>query len=338
MAETNKQVLLAARPVGLPKETDFNIVETPLPEPEEGQFLVRIIYLSVDPYMAGRMRARKSYAPSLEIGDVMIGGAVGEVVDSRHPDYGVGEFVEGMFGWREFALSDGSEMVRKVDPELAPLSTSLYALGMPGMTAYFGLLEIAKLKPGESVVVSGAAGAVGALAGQIAKNMGCRVVGVAGSGAKVDYVTGELGYDAAFNYKTTDDYTAKLAELCPGGIDVYFDNVGGAITDAVIANINVGARVAICGQISQYNLTRPAKGPRWLMQLIVKQARVEGFLVYQFLDRYAEGMTKMAEWLRDGKIRYREQIAEGIDNAPRAFIGLFTGENLGKQLVRISGQ
>jgi NADPH-dependent curcumin reductase CurA len=337
MSQTNKQVLLAARPVGIPKESDFELVEKAVPTLADGQFLVRILWLSVDPYMRGRMRDAASYAAPLQIGDVMIGGAVGEIVESRHPDYAAGDFVEGMFGWQQYAVSEGEGGVRKLDPDLAPLPTALYALGMPGLTAYFGLLDVGQLKEGDTVVVSGAAGAVGALVGQIAKIKGCRVIGIAGSDEKVEYVTTGLGFDAAFNYRSTKDYSGRLAELCPNGIDVYFDNVGGRITDGALLNLAVGARVVICGQISQYNLTRPELGPRLLFQLIIKQARIEGFLVFQFAGRYREGLEQMAAWLREGRIRYREQIAEGIENAPAAFIGMLQGANIGKQLVKVSG-
>ncbi len=331
----NQQIVMAARPVGMPKESDFAMVEEPVREIAEGEFLVRIIWLSVDPYMRGRMRDAPSYAAPLEIGEVMTGGAVGEVIESRNPGFTTGDYVEGMFGWQKYAISDGAG-TRKADPTLAPISTALYALGMPGMTAYFGLLEVGRLREGETVLVSGAAGAVGSLAGQITKVSGCRVIGIAGSDEKVEYLTGELGFDGAFNYKTASDYTGVLKELCPDGIDVYFDNVGGKITDAALMNLAVGARVVICGQISQYNLKRPELGPRLLFQLIVKQARMEGFLVFQFADRYEEGMRQMAEWLREGKIRYRETVVEGLQNASAAFIGMMQGANIGKQLVKVS--
>jgi NADPH-dependent curcumin reductase CurA len=271
----------------------------------------------------------------VKIGEVMTGGAVGEVIESRNPKFQPGDIVQGMFGWQQFAVSDGKE-VRKVDPALAPVSTSLGVLGMPGLTAYFGLLEICRPKAGETVVVSGAAGAVGSLVGQIARIHGCRAVGIAGTDSKVLHLTDELGFDAAFNYKTTSDYRARLREMCPSGIDVYFDNVGGVITDAALWEINVGARIAICGQISQYNLEQPEMGPRLLWQLIVKRARIEGFLVFQFASRYREGLVQMAQWLKEGKLTYREQFEEGIENAPRAFLGMMRGENLGKQLVRVS--
>ncbi|MCJ7503750.1 MAG: NADP-dependent oxidoreductase [Acidobacteriia bacterium] len=332
---TNKQITLEVRPAGFPKESDFRLVEAPVPTPGPGQFLVQSLYLSVDPYMRGRMNAAKSYAPPVELGGVMVGGVVGQVVESHHPRFAAGETVEGYFGWQQYALSDGVG-ARKVDPSLAPISTALGVLGMPALTAYFGLLEIGKPQPGETVVVSGAAGAVGSLVGQIAKIQGCRVVGIAGTDEKARYVVEELGFDSAFNYKSARNYRAKLKTLCPQGIDVYFDNVGGAITDAVIPLLNVRARLVICGQISQYNLERPEMGPRWLWALIVKQARAEGFLVFQFADRFEEGIRQMAQWLKEGKLKYRENIIEGLENAPRAFIGMLKGENIGKQLVKVA--
>ncbi|HYM13224.1 MAG TPA: NADP-dependent oxidoreductase, partial [Bryobacterales bacterium] len=259
----NKQVRLAARPVGFPKDSDFQLVEAPVPSPGAGEFLVRVVYLSVDPYMRGRMSDAPSYAPPVQIGEVMVGGAVGRVVESKHAEFRPGDYVAGMFGWQQYAVSDGSG-VRKLDPKLAPLSTALGVLGHIGLTAYFGLLDICDPRPGETVVVSGAAGAVGSAAGQIAKLKGCRVVGIAGSDRKIEWLLGDLGFDAAFNYKATADAFETLKELCPSGIDAYFDNVGGSITDAVLRLINVHARISICGQISLYNLERPAVGPRWL--------------------------------------------------------------------------
>ncbi|MCI0488616.1 MAG: NADP-dependent oxidoreductase [Blastocatellia bacterium] len=335
MAETNRQITLAARPVGYPKESDFKLIETPVPVPAEGEILIRALYLSVDPYMRGRMNDVKSYVPPIQIGEVMGGGVVGEVLESDNPHFQEGDIVEGLLGWQEYAVSNGQGL-RKIDPEIAPISTALGVLGMPGLTAYFGLLDICDPKAGETVVVSGAAGAVGSLVGQIAKIKGCRVVGIAGTDEKVAYLVNELGFDATFNYKTTDNYYQKLQEQCPGGIDVYFDNVGGEITDAVFMLINTKARISICGQISQYNLEKPEIGPRLLWTLIVKQARVEGFLVFQFADRYAEGILQMARWLKEGRLKYAEDIAEGIENAPQAFIGMLKGQNTGKQLVRIS--
>ncbi len=335
MATLNKQVMLAARPVGFPKESDFRFVESPIPKPGAGEVLVRTIYLSVDPYMRGRMSEVKSYAPSVEIGGVMVGGGVGQVVESNHPQFQAGDYVVGMLGWQQYAAADGKGL-RKLDPRAAPLAAALNVLGHIGLTAYFGLLDVCDPQPGETVVVSGAAGAVGSIAGQIAKVKDCRVVGIAGSEAKIDWVVRELGFDAAFNYKAATDYYEKLKELCPKGIDVYFDNVGGALTDAVFRLINVHARISICGQISQYNLDRPEMGPRFLPTLIVKRAKVQGFLITDYAPRFGEGLQKLGQWLKEGKLKYLEAFAEGIENAPRAFLGVLRGENIGKQLVKVS--
>ncbi len=334
MSQTNRQFTLAARPVGFPKETDFNLVETPIRELQDGEFLVQSIYLSVDPYMRGRMNDAKSYAEPVKIGGVMVGGVVGKVMASKNPNFQTGDYVEGYFGWQEYAVTNG-EGIRKLDPSLAPISTALGLLGMPGMTAYFGFLDICQPKAGETVVVSGAAGAVGSLVGQIAKIQGCRAIGIAGTDDKIDYLVSELGFDAAFNYKTTENYGAKLRELCPNGIDGYFDNVGGAISDAVFFNLNPFARVSICGQISQYNLEKPEMGPRLILPtLLVRQARAEGFIVSRFAARFEEGMKQMAEWLKDGKLKYEETIEQGFENMPRAFLSMLQGKNTGKQLVK----
>ena len=335
MATVNRQITLAARPVGFPKVSDFALVYGPLPAPAEGEVLVRSIYLSLDPYMRGRMDDAKSYARPVAIGEVMPGGAVASVVASDAPALGAGDTVEGMLGWQEYAVAQGHEL-RKIDPRLGPISTALGVLGMPGLTAYFGLLDICDPQPGETVVVSGAAGAVGMLVGQIAKINGCRVVGVAGSDTKVSWLLDELGFDAAFNYRTTANGHGELKALCPAGVDVYFDNVGGVITDAVMRLINVGARISVCGQISQYNLERPEQGPRWLGQLIVKQAKVQGFLVSAYATRYSAALEQLAGWLKQGKLKYREDVAQGIEAAPQAFIGMLQGKNQGKQLVQLS--
>ncbi len=335
MSPVNRQITLAARPTGFPKESDFKLVESPVPTPGEGELLIKAIYLSVDPYMRGRMNDRKSYAPPVALGGVMTGGVVGRVVESKNPNFKPGDYVMGDLGWQEYAISSGKGL-QKVDPAIAPISTAVGILGMPGMTAYFGLLDICQPKSGETVFISGAAGAVGSLVGQIAKIKGCRVVGSAGTDEKVEHLTRELGFDAAFNYKTTPNAFAKLRELCPNGIDCYFDNVGGPITDAVMMLMNPRARIAVCGQIALYNAEKPEMGPRLLALLIERQARIEGFLVFSYAARFAEAQKQIAQWLKEGKIKYRETIVDGIENAPKAFMGMMKGENLGKQLVRVS--
>jgi NADPH:quinone reductase len=334
MAAINRQFKLAARPVGMPKESDFSLVESPVPAAGDGQVLVKTVYLSVDPYMRGRITGVKTYADPVNIGDVMEGGTVGQVVESKHAGFAAGDFVHSNWGWQEYALVNG-QAIRKLDPKLAPVSTALGVLGMPGMTAYFGLLDICKPQAGETVLVSGAAGAVGSLVGQIAKIQGCRAVGIAGTDDKIAWLTKDLGFDAAFNYKTVSDYPAKLKELCPKGVDCYFDNVGGAVTDAVLGQMTVFGRVSICGQISQYNLEKPEPGPRILGYVLVKQLKVEGFIVSRFVSRWMEGITQMAKWLGEGKIQYREEVVEGFDNTVRAFIGMLKGDNTGKMLVKV---
>ncbi|HML15718.1 MAG TPA: NADP-dependent oxidoreductase [Bryobacteraceae bacterium] len=335
MSHLNRQFVLASRPVGLPKESDFQLIETPLPDLEDGQVLVRALYLSVDPYMRGRISGMKSYAAPVEIGQVMVGGGVARVVESKNPGFTPGDVVDIYMGWQEYAISNGRGL-RKLDASIAPVSTGLGVLGMTGLTAYFGLLDVCDPKPGETVVVSGAAGAVGSVVGQIAKIKGCRTVGIAGGDDKVAWILGECGYDAAFNYKTTGNYSARLKELCPNGIDVYFDNVGGAITDAVFGQLNVGARISICGQISQYNNTKVEMGPRLLGALIISRAKVQGFLVSDYAPRFGPALVEMAGWLKAGKLKYREDIVEGFENLPKAFIGLLEGENIGKRLVKVA--
>ena len=332
----NKQVLLAARPIGFPKQSDFRIESVALRPLAAGEVLLRIVYLSVDPYMRGRMSDAASYAKPVALGEVMTGGGVGVVIESMDAACPVGTHLTGDLGWQEYRIVDAKKL-RRIDSRSAPLSTALGVLGMTGLTAYFGLLHVAELKDGESVLVSGAAGAVGSIAGQIAKLRKCHVVGIAGTEEKIAFLTGELGFDAAFNYKTVTDYPAKLKELCPNGIDVYFDNVGGAITDAAIPLLNVHARVPVCGQISQYNLEHPEMGPRWMHHLIVKRAKVQGFLVSDFAASFAAALKDLTQWYGEGKLKFAEQIAEGgIEAAPAAFIGMLHGDNVGKQLVRIS--
>ncbi len=333
----NRKFVLATRPTGMPKESDFRLVEEAMPEPGDGELLVRVLYLSLDPYMRGRMRDAPSYVPPVGIGEVMTGGVVGEVLRSNDPDFATGEIVEGLLGWQEYAVSGGKGL-RRIDPAAAPVSTALGILGMPGLTAYFGLLDVGRPEAGDTVVVSAGAGAVGAVVGQIAKIKGCRSVGIVGAQAKVDYIVGELGFDAGIDYRAGDDLDAALDKACPKGIDIYFDNVGGEITDAVFSHLATGARIVICGQISQYNLVRPEVGPRLLWPFIAKRLRMQGFLVFDFAERYPEGLEQLTRWLQVGKLKYKEDIVEGIENAPRAFLGLFNGKNLGKRLVRIADE
>ena len=294
---------------------------------------MRAEYLSVDPYMRGLMTDRKSYADPVPLGAVMVGEVVGIVEQSRDAAFAEGDLVRGHLGWQQYAACT-PDRLRRVTPGL-PISTALHVVGMPGLTAYFGLLTVCEPKSGETVVVSGAAGAVGTAVGQIAQTVGCRVVGIAGSDEKIDFITNELGFDAGINYKTSEVYPA-LEAACPDGIDVYFDNVGGTTTDAAFALINVHARLAICGQISQYNLVKPELGPRLLGNLIVKRAKVEGLLVTDFASRYREALQDLHTWVLEEKLRYRERITDGIENAPQAFMEMLAGANIGKQLVRVS--
>lgn len=329
----NQQILLTSRPVGEPKESDFTLVETPIPEPGEGEVLNRTIYLSLDPYMRGRMSDRESYASPAELGSVMVGGTVSQVVKSNHPQFSAGDFVLGYDGWQAYGVSKG-ETLRKLDPNQASISYALGITGMPGMTAYFALLDIGQPQAGETVVVSAASGAVGSVVGQIAKLKGCRAVGVAGSDAKCDYAVKELGFDACINRKT-QDLSSALKAACPNGIDVYFDNTAGAILEAVLQQINLGARIPLVGLISQYNAENPPPGPN-LMPLLVKRALIKGFLVGDYQQRQAEFVNDVSQWLQEGKLKYKEDVVEGLENAPHAFIGLLQGKNFGKLIVKIS--
>ena len=333
-SEINRRVVLASRPAAYPEPEHFRLEEIQIPQPGEGEVLVRAIWLSLDPYMRGRMREGRSYATPVAIGEVMTGGVVGRVLESRTPEFQVGETVEGSLGWQQYAVSRPGAL-RKVDPDLAPISTALGVLGMPGMTAYFGFLEVGEPEVGDTVVVSAASGAVGQVVGQIARIMGCRVVGTAGSDQKVDFIVNELGFDAGINYKT-EDVDAALTQACPDGIDVYFDNVGGPVTDAVMQQINPFARISVCGQISQYNLAEPELAPRNMGLLIQRQAKMEGFLVFQFATWHDRARQRMAGWIRSGELQYKEDVVEGLENAPTAFIGMMTGENFGKLLIRVS--
>jgi NADPH-dependent curcumin reductase CurA len=333
MPATARRFLLAARPTGLPKESDFKMVDAPLPDPQPGQVLVKTVYLSVDPYMRGRITGVRTYADPVHVGDLMVGGTVGQVIESRDPSLQPGDYVVGYWGWQDHAVVPATH-IRKLNAQFAPVSTALGVLGVPGMTAYFGFLDLCLPKAGETVVVSGAAGAVGTLVGQIAKIKDCRVIGIAGADDKIKYIVNDLGFDGAFNYKTTTDYVARLKELCPQGIDCYFDNVGGVISDAVFTLLNTFARVSVCGQISQYNLQSPEQGPRLLSQILVRQLKVEGFIVTRFQERWPQGIAQMAQWLKEGQIKDREDIMEGFENTPRAFIDMLEGKNTGKMLVK----
>ena len=327
-----REIRLVARPAGFPGEDLFEVAETPIPDPGEGQLLVRNAYFSVDPYMRPRMNDVRSYVAPFTLGEAMTGGAVGRVVASRNPAFAEGEWVLHALGWREWALSDGSG-VRKVDPEGAPVSTALGVLGMPGFTAYYGLFEIGRPEDGQSVFVSGAAGAVGSAAGQMAKIAGCRVLGSAGSEEKLAWLR-ELGFDAAFNYRERSAREA-LAEAAPDGIDIYFDNVGGDHLEAAIGAMRINGRIVACGSISRYNDAEPVAGPRNLFMVVTKRLRMQGYIISDHYDRFPEFLARAQEWLRDGRLRYRETVIDGIENAPVAFLGLLRGENVGKMLVKV---
>ena len=334
---TYRRVILSARPQGAPRDSDFQLLEEPGPQPGSGQMLLRTIYLSLDPYMRGRMNAVASYAPFVEIGDAMVGGAVSEVVDSEVEGFAPGDIVFGYTGWQTQAVSDG-EGLRKVDPEVAPISTALGVLGMPGHTAYVGLLDIGRPRSGETVVVSAASGAVGSLVGQIAKLKGCRVVGVAGTGTKCRYVVDELGFDACVNHRD-DDMPTRLAEACPEGIDVYYDNVGGKVFAAAFELLNVGGRVPICGTIAHYNEAEPGaeahRLPAIMRGILTRRLTLQGFIIFDHQHRWPAFHSHVSQWLREGRIKYREDVVEGLENAVAAFQGLLQGRNFGKLIVRV---
>jgi NADPH-dependent curcumin reductase CurA len=333
--ESNRQWILTERPTGEPSMENFELREEAIPEPGPNEVLVRTRYLSVDPYMRGRMRDADSYADPWETGDPMRARVVGEVVESNYDNLGAGDLVTGNLYWAEYATISGSAL-DPVDTGEAPISTALHVLGMPGLTAYVGTIEVGHVKPGDTVVVSGAAGAVGSVVGQIARIAGCRVVGIAGSDEKTGWLTDDLGFDAAVNYRRTEDLSAAIEEACPRGVDLYFENVGGEVSDAVLDHLTDYSRVAVCGKISLYNLEPDDErmtGPRRLYQRT--RTRVEGFIVTDY-DHLSEKATqRLARWIDDGELRYRETVTEGIENAPEAFLGLFEGENIGKQLVKV---
>jgi NADPH-dependent curcumin reductase CurA len=330
----NRQVRLAARPSGRPTPADWEFTSEAVPEPGPGQFMVEVSHLSIDPAMRGWMNAGRSYVPPVEVGAVMRAGAVGLVAASEHPGFAVGDYVYGAFGVQEYARSDGRGVI-KIDTSVADPATYLGTLGLPGMTAYFGLLDICKPQAGETVVVSGAAGAVGAAVGQIARIKGCRVVGIAGGEEKCRYITEELGFDAAIDYKS-QDVNKALKEHCPQGINVYFDNVGGDILDAALARLARGARIALCGAISQYNATGPVKGPSNYLALLVNRGMMKGFLVFDYFDRYGDAAREMAGWLESGKLRAKEDVVEGLETFPDTLNKLFKGENMGKLVLKVA--
>ncbi|WP_282936860.1 NADP-dependent oxidoreductase [Paenibacillus sp. RC67] len=331
----NQMILLKNRPHGWPDKDTFEVKDAPVGKPEEGQVVVRSIYLSVDPYMRGRMNDTKSYVPPYKLGEAISGGVVGEVVESRSELFRVGDKVLGMLGWQLYNVVD-AKTLRKIDGESAPLSAYLSVIGLTGLTAYFGLMDIGRPKAGETVVVSGAAGAVGMIVGQIAKIHGARVVGIAGSDDKTQFLTKELGFDAAVNYKTADLKLA-LEQACPQGVDVYFDNVGGDISDAVMSLLNDHARIPLCGAISSYNMEEGSDvGPRILTKLIKTRSMIKGFVLGDYADRLQEGMEHLKQWLSEGKLKYEETVMEGFDRVPEAFVELFKGKNIGKMLVKVS--
>jgi NADPH-dependent curcumin reductase CurA len=334
MANLNHQFRLAARPVGMAKRKDWNYVEEAVVEPGDGEFLVKILYISLDPAMRGWMNEGRSYIPSVAIGEVMRAGAAGRVIRSKNPAFAPGDYVYGAFGVQEYAISNGKG-ITKVDTQVAPLPVFLGTLGPPGMTAYFGLLDIGQPKPGETVVVSAAAGAVGMVVGQIAKIQGSRVVGIAGGAEKCKYITKELNFDAAIDYKS-EDVKKALQTHCPKGVDVYFDNVGGDILDAVLTQLARGARIVICGAISQYNNTTPIKGPSNYLSLLVNRASMKGMVVFDNADRYGEAARVMAGWMAAGNLKSREDIVEGFETFPETLLKLFQGENTGKLVLKVA--
>ncbi|WP_181347582.1 NADP-dependent oxidoreductase [Thalassobacillus sp. CUG 92003] len=330
---SNREIHLVKRPEAEPTQEHLNIVESSIPDLKQGEVLLRTLYVSVDPYMRGRMSDAKSYVASFELNKPIEGGAIGQVEQSQSDRFQPGDIVTGSLPWTEYASVSGQNL-RKIDPNLGPVTTSLGILGMPGLTAYFGLMDIGQPKEGETVVVSGAAGAVGSTVVQIAKLHGCHVVGIAGSEEKTSFITETLGADYAINYKQ-EDVPAALEQACGSGVDVYFDNVGGSISDAVYPLLNKYARIAQCGAIASYNVPND-QGPRMQMHLIKSSALMKGFIVADYQDRFKEGFQHLAQWLQEGKLTYKESVKEGFDQIPHAFFGLFEGENIGKQLVKVA--
>ncbi len=331
---TSRQIRLRRRPAGMPSEDDFDLVETEVPEPSEGEVLIRNIYMSVDPYMRGRMNEGKSYVPAFELHKPLEGGCVGQVVISRNSRFQPGDYALGMKGWRESYISDGSGLT-KIDPAVAPVQAYLGPLGMPGLTAYVGFLDIGKPRAGDTVFVSAASGAVGSIVSQIAKIRGCRVVGSAGSDDKTSWLLETAGIDAAVNYKKAGDLTAELHRRCPEGIDIYYENVGGKHLEAALDNMKSFGRIVLCGMISMYNAAQREPGPGNLFLAVVRSLTLQGFIVLDHMDKLAQFSSDMGRWIREGRIKWKETVVEGIESAPEAFIGLFKGENFGKMLVKV---
>ncbi len=329
----NTRILLASRPVGLPNRENWQVESLESQTPVDGEFLAKVLYVSLDPAMRGWINEGKSYIEPVGIGDVMRAGGVARIIESRHREFQVGDHVVGMSGIQKYWISDG-QGVSKVDPDLAPLQKYLGVLGMPGMTAFFGILEIGKIKEGDTVLVSGAAGAVGALVGQIAKIKGCRVIGIAGGEDKCRYITEELGFDSAIDYKSESLYPA-VHKACPKGVDVYFDNVGGETLDVALAHLRLNARVVICGAISQYNNTAPIKGPENYLSLLVNRASMQGFIVFDFAAEYARAAHEMSHWMSEGRLQSREHIVEGLETFPETLLMLFDGRNQGKLIIKV---
>ena len=332
---SNKSIVLNSRPVGKPKLSDFQLVDGQIPKMGKGEILLKTLFVSVDPYLRGRMSDAESYVPPFKLNKPMGSGVIAEVVESNHDQFKKGDIVSGMLEWKEYQVGSGNGL-QKLNPALAPLSANLGVLGMTGLTAYLGLMEIGKPKEGETVVVSGAAGAVGSTVGQIAKIMGCRVIGITGTDEKVDLLRSSFGYDDAVNYSTIENVEKAIEKLCPNGVDVYFDNVGGKISDAVHAHLNQFSRVVVCGAISLYNDTSLPVGPRVEGLLIKKSALMQGFIVSDFADKFPEAVKQLAKWLEEGQLIYTETVVEGFDEIPQAFIDLFNGKNKGKMVVKVS--
>lgn len=330
----NKTILLNNRPNGKPQESDFKFTTEAKPEVNSGEVLLKTKYVSVDPYMRGRMSDAESYVPPFQLNKPVESGIIAEVIESKNDSFSKGDFVSGMLDWKEYQTNDGKNLL-KIDGDKAPLSAYLGILGMTGLTAYHGLTEIGKPKEGETIVVSGAAGAVGSTVGQIGKILGCRVIGIAGNDEKVDLLKSKYGFDAAINYKTTEDMTKAITDAAPDGVDIYYDNVGGTISDSVYANINRFGRIVVCGAISLYNNTSVPTGPRIEPTLIKKSVLMQGFIVNNFADKFPEGINKLSQWLKADKLNFSETVVEGFDNIPNAFLDLFEGKNKGKMIVKV---